>query len=146
MAYWGAIVLGWLALYTDDADERRAALAEGEAMLTAGGLVSHNYLLFYRAAIEAALNTGDWDAAERYAAALNDYTRPEPLPLIDFYIERGRALAAWGRSPRDAAAVERLERLQPEAERAGLRAALPAIEAALAGQTVAATNADHVSA
>ncbi len=147
MAYWGAIVLGWLALHSDDADERRAALAEGEALLLAGGVVSHNYLMFYPAAIETALNAGDWDAAERYAAALEDYTRPEPLPLIDLGIARGRALAAWGRGRRDAAATERLEALRAEAERAGLRAALPAIEAALTGQMLAAgTTATHVSA
>jgi class 3 adenylate cyclase/tetratricopeptide (TPR) repeat protein len=134
MAYWGAVLLGWLALDSDDAEERQAALAEGEALLNAGGLVSHNYLLFYRAAIEAALDGGDWAAAERYAAAVEDYTRPEPLPWIDFAIARGRALAAWGRGPRDAAASERLEALRAQAERAGLRAALPAIEAALAGK------------
>ena len=38
MAYWGPILLGWLARHTDDADERRAALAEGEALLRAGGV------------------------------------------------------------------------------------------------------------
>ena len=92
--------------------------------------------MFYPAAIETALNTGDWDAAERYAAALEDYTRAEPLPLIDSDIARGRALARLGpRSPRcgrgrapGAPAARRRSAL-------GLRAALPAIEAALAGQT-----------
>ena len=57
MAYWGPILLGWLARHTDDAKERAAALAEGEALLRAGGVVSHNYLMFYPAAIETALTT-----------------------------------------------------------------------------------------
>ncbi len=140
MAYWGPIMLGWLARYTDDLDERRAALAEAEALLLAGGAVSHNYLFFYRAAIETALNDGDWDAAEHHAEALEDYTRPEPLPLIDLCIARGRALAAWGRGHRDAAATGRLEALRAQAERAGLCAALPAIEAALAGSAMAASK------
>ena len=130
MAYIGPGLLGWLALYTDDTDERRAALAEGEALLAAGS-ISHNYLFFYHAAIEAALATEDWAAAERYAAALEDYTRPEPLPWPDFIIARGRALAAWGRGERDPTAVERLRSLRAHAERAGLHSALAALEAAL---------------
>jgi tetratricopeptide (TPR) repeat protein len=130
MAYFGPCLLGWLALHTDDAEERRAALAEGEALLAAGS-VSHNYLFFYHAAIEAALAAEDWAAAERYAAALEDYTRAEPLPWADFTIMRGRALAAWGSGERDAAALERLRALHDQAECAGLRSAAGAIEAAL---------------
>ncbi len=133
MAFWGPAALGWLSLHTDDDEERLASLAAGEALLVAGEAVSHNYQLFYQTAIEAAVNAGDWDAAERYATAIEDYTRPEPLPWADFIIARGRALASWGRGCRDAAAAERLQALRAQAERAGLRAALPAIEAALAG-------------
>ena len=40
----------------------------------------------------------------------------------------------WAGGRRDAARVERLERLRAEALRTGLRAGLPAIEAALAGR------------
>jgi hypothetical protein len=43
----------------------------------------------------------------------------------------GRRLAAWGRGERDATAVERLRGLRAHAERAGLRNALAALEAAL---------------
>jgi len=130
MAYFGPGLLGWLALHTDDPEERRAALAEGEALLAAGS-VSHNYFFFYQAAIDAALGARDWAAAERYAAALEEYTRPEPLPWTDFIVARGRALAAWGRGERNATAVERLRALRAQAERAGLKSALGAIEAAL---------------
>ena len=130
MAYFGPGLLGWLALHTDDAEERRAALAEGEALLAAGS-VSHNYIFFYHAAIEAALGVDDWPAAERYAAALEDYTRPEPLPWADFITARGRALAAWGRGERGAATVQRLRSLRDQADSAGLRSAVAALEAAL---------------
>ena len=130
MAFLGPALLASLALFTDDDAERRAAVAEAEALLAAGS-VSHNYFFFYRAAIETALATEDWCAAERYAAALEDYTRAEPLPFADFVIARGRALAAWGRGERDATAVERLRGLRGHAERAGLRDALVALEAAL---------------
>ena len=77
------------------------------------------------------MNADDWDAAERYAAALEDYTRPEPLPWADFFIARGRALTRFGRSRRDAALGAELTRLQDEAERVGLRVAPPALERAL---------------
>jgi hypothetical protein len=133
MAYFGPCLLGWLALHTDDPEERNAALAEGEALLAAGS-VSHNYMFFYQAAIEAALAAEDWAGAERYAAALEDYTRPEPLPWADFVIARGRALAAWGRGERDAAAADRLCALRDQCEHAGLRSAVAALEAALGAQ------------
>ncbi len=136
MAYMGPMLLGTLAYMTEDADERRAALAEAEAIL-AKGSISHNYLWFYRAAIETALLEADYDAVERYADAFEAYTRPEPLPWADFLIARGRALAACGRGARDATTTALLTRLRDLARSVGWRAALPAIEAALAGQTSA---------
>jgi hypothetical protein len=89
----GPMLLGTLARISDDAGERRAALAEA---LLAAGSVSHNYLWFYHEAIETALSTGEWDASERYAAALESYTWPEPAAA-----RRRRA----GRDAADAAGV-----------------------------------------
>ena len=128
---WVLLALGALALATDDPTVRQAALKEGEALLQAGA-VSHNHLLFRRDAIDAYLGAGDWEGAERSAAALEDYTRAEPLPFSGFYIARARALAArgGGRSDPTALAAE-LERLRKEGERLGLRVALPAIERAI---------------
>jgi hypothetical protein len=82
--------------------------------------------------MDACLRSGDWDEVERYAAVLEDYTRPEPLPSSDFFIARGRALAAFGRGQRDAATTEALQRLRDEAAGVGLVTALPALEEALA--------------
>ncbi len=126
----GPRVLGTLAMATRDPEEREQALKDGEALLRAGA-VGHNHFLFYRDAVEASLGAGDWDGAERYAAALEDYTRSEPLPWTDFFMARGRALAAFGRGDRDEATTVALERLRDEAERLGLVSALPAIEKAL---------------
>ena len=81
--------------------------------------------------MEVGLNTGDWDSVDRYAAALEDYTRPEPLPWSDFFIARGRALAEFGRGRRDDELVDTLRRLRDEAKRIGLKLAEPAIEQAL---------------
>jgi tetratricopeptide (TPR) repeat protein len=126
----GAMMLGALALATDDPEERRGALIEGESALRAGA-VSHNHFNFYRDAIEAALSIRDWAGAERYASGLEDYTRSEPLVWTDFFIARGRALAAFGRGNRDASLVTELRKLRDEGERLGLKPAIPSLEAAL---------------
>jgi hypothetical protein len=83
--------------------------------------------------IEVALDLADHDEVKRYAAALEDYTRPEPLPWSKFFIARGRALAAFGRGLRDSALTAEIRRLRHEGERLDLRIALPALETALAG-------------
>ena len=92
-AFLGPVALGALALASDDPTARQAALDQGEELLRAGA-VSHNHLLFPRDAIEVYLEAGNWERAERCAAELEQYTRSEPLPFADFYIARGRALAA----------------------------------------------------
>ena len=132
LGFHGPTVLGGLAEAVEDPDERRRALAEGEAILGQGA-VSHNYLRFYPLAIDTLLDLGDWDEAERYAAALEDYTRAEPLPWSDFFIARGRALSAIGRGRSDEGTRQELDRLRDEAHRLDYRTALPAIEQALAG-------------
>lgn len=131
LAFAGPWILGALASATDDTDKRRWALAEGEALLAAGS-ISHNHLNFYQLAIDVALEDADWQAVARYCAALEDYTRPEPLPWSDFFIARGRALAAWKSGRHGASTRQELQRLADEAERVGLRVALLALKAALA--------------
>jgi hypothetical protein len=81
--------------------------------------------------MEARLKPGDWHEVERYAAALEDFTRPEPLPWSDFFIARARVLAAYGRGKRDDATMQELTRLRDEAVRVGFIKALPALEKAL---------------
>ena len=130
IAYNGPRILGQLALTTDDPDERKRAIEEGESILRSGA-VAHNHFWFYRDVMEAALNLEDWNSAESYAQALEDFTRAEPLPWSDFFIARSRALAAFGRGGRDAATIDELRRLRDEAERIGFMTALPEIEAAL---------------
>jgi class 3 adenylate cyclase/tetratricopeptide (TPR) repeat protein len=132
VAFIGPRVLAAKALTAYGERERSEALDEGEAIARSGCL-AHNVLWFYRDAIEASLNAGDWDAAKRYAAALDDYTRPEPLPWADFFIARGCTLAAHGRGRRDGMTVQELCRLRDEAKRPGLRMALPALDRALQG-------------
>jgi hypothetical protein len=120
----GPGLLGQLAILTADDAERRRSLAEGEELLRVGS-VGHNHLRFYRHAIEASLNVEAWDEAERYAQALEDYTRPEPLPWAEFWIGWGRALAAYGRDPRNTAAVDAAKCVVDQAGRIGMLPAIP---------------------
>ena len=103
---------------------------EAESILRKG-CVSHNYLWFYRDAIELCLDMGEWKGVEHYAAALEHYTRADPLPWSDFFIARGRVLAACGRGRQDAALGKTLRDVSSEAHRLGLRLAAQRVEDAL---------------
>ena len=131
MTFLGPRVLAAMAVVTDSGRERRAALDEGDAIVRAGCL-AHVGLWFYRDAIEASLDAADWGGVERYADALEAFTRPEPLPWSDFFIARGRVLVAIGRGRRDENTRLELERLCGEARRLELVMVLPALEQASA--------------
>jgi tetratricopeptide (TPR) repeat protein len=131
IGFLGPWVLGTLALVGADAEANWAALAEGEQIL-AGDCVGHNYYAFYPNAMEVALRCRDWDELDRYADALEAYSRPEPLPWSDFFVARSRALASHGRGNREIATMQEIGRLRDEAESAGLKVYLPALETALA--------------
>jgi hypothetical protein len=79
--------------------------------------VSHNYLEFYRHAIEVSLRSSDWARAERYADALDAYTAEERLPWADLVIRSGRTRARVGRAPTDAAACVDRDAVLAEARR-----------------------------
>ena len=95
-------------------------------------MVGHNHLWFYRDAIEASLIAGDLDGIEHYAGLMEEYTRSEPLPWSDLFIERGRALADHARAPGDAGVQLRLTAVKAEIEQVNMGTALAAVERALA--------------
>jgi hypothetical protein len=130
-AYGGPWMLGYLAQVTENPRVRRAALAEGEAALTADS-VSHNHLQFRQCALEIALVERDWDALEHQARAMEDYTREEPLPWCELHIARARTLMAWERGDRGSDLVRRLRVLEAEARQAGLGPAAVALAEAVA--------------
>ena len=130
IAFTGPRILGFLALVTDDPEERRAALRESEEILRQGA-VSHNHLFFYRFAMQTTLEKSEWEEAERYAALLESYTAEQPLPWSDFFIACARALAMLGRDGPSAAVESRLRELRDQAESWGLASALPALDGAL---------------
>ena len=126
----GPVCLGFLARVSNDPAVRKRALAEGENAL-AEGCVSHNYFWFYRDAMAASLDSGDWPEVVRYADALEAYARAEPLPWSEYYVRWGRALAAFADGERGEKRVDDLARLRQEADELGIAAALPALDAAL---------------
>lgn len=130
MTFGGPIALGLLALAAADQAQCRQALTEAEAILDDGS-VGHNYLTFYEDAMEACLQVRLWDEVERYADALQDYTRSQPLPRSDYFIARGRALAAHGRGQRDQATLRELRQLRAAAGRNGFNLSQRALDAAL---------------
>ncbi|MBT6274687.1 MAG: hypothetical protein HOI95_11200 [Chromatiales bacterium] len=75
---------------------RETALAEGEEMLRQGA-TSFNFFCFHRFAMDAMLAINDWNRVDGYASALEDRASEEPLGWTDFFITRGRTLAAFGR-------------------------------------------------
>lgn len=124
----GPMVLAARARVAESEPERRELLAQGEALLDAGSL-SHNHFWYRDEAINGSLDAGDADEAERHATELECYASAEPSPWSGFIVARGRALAAARRGTPDAAT---LRVLRGRAIDLDLRAALPALEAALA--------------
>ena len=91
----GPSIFAALALALHDPSEQRELLAKGEAIIKKG-CVGHNHLRFTPMLIEVSLALGDWGEAERYATAMTEFTRPEPLPWAGFFASRARVLAANG--------------------------------------------------
>ncbi len=104
--------LGTLAVVAGSRTERQEALRRGEDLLTQNACVSHNYLWFYRDAMEASLKEKNWDAAEYYASRLEEYIAAEPLPWSEFYIAWGRALSNFGRGDHSIELLEKMDRLR----------------------------------
>lgn len=130
MGHIGPWVLGVCALVETERDARRRWLAEGEAQLERG-CVSHNHIFFGDLAIDVLLADADWPAAEAQCAKMRAYTAEQPLPLSEFIIARGLALARFGRGERSADLHAALASLRQTAADAGLDVALLAIDAAL---------------
>ncbi|MBV9521858.1 MAG: adenylate/guanylate cyclase domain-containing protein, partial [Alphaproteobacteria bacterium] len=127
----GPKVTSALSRAVEDPGERAALLAEGKGMLDRGA-VGHNHLWFYRDAIEALLSAGEGAGALRYVAALEDYTRAEPLAWSDLFAARGRTLARALQRDSDGSWRKELMAVQARLRDTGMRAFLPPVEAALA--------------
>jgi hypothetical protein len=131
--YCGPWALAALASVCDDEAICRALLAEGESML-ARDSVSHNHLEYRMHAIDVSFRLDDPRSALHHAAALEDYTRDEPLPWAELVIARARALAGLQHSGLDEATRTALQQALDTAESVGFHSQAEALRAALAGQ------------
>jgi hypothetical protein len=118
VGFCGAIICGVAACVERDAGRQKAALARGEALLRETGL-SHNHIWFRLFAIDWGLARSNWAEVERQIGRLMQYTAAEPLPFVDFLIERARTYMQLGRAPDDAAAVAKLRTLVQAARDGG---------------------------
>jgi hypothetical protein len=126
---WDKAALG--GLFEGVGRHAQGSVHEASMEFRGAGSVSHNHFFLYPDAIEASIEIGDWGGVERYVAALEDFTRSESLPWCNFFIARGRALAAWGQGRREAHFVAEIQAPCNEAERVNISSALPALKDAL---------------
>ena len=130
MGFLGAPIFGAFARLARSADERNAALREGEALLRQP-CASHCHLWFYRDAMEAVLEADQGADLARYAQALEDYVRHEPLPWAGLMAARARALAALRQHGQSEARMGALRGVRAELAAAQLGFALRAVDAEL---------------
>jgi len=131
MGHIGPWLHGVRALTEPDPLERSRWLDEGERQLALGS-VSHNHVDLRGIAIDALLEVGDLDGVERNCVRIESYTAQEPLPLSDWIVRRGRALARVAGGERGDALVATLRALRDEGAQAEITVQLPALDAAIA--------------
>ena len=126
----GALVFGVLARAERDPASRRKAMAAGEEILSRGA-PPHSHLIFYDLAIEASLDDGQWEEAERYCALFDAYTAAEPFPLSQFVSKCGRALSRVGRGESGTELLMQLQALRRQAHDTQCLVYLERIDAAI---------------
>jgi len=133
MKFAGPLMLGALAEVGDDEEVRRQALMEGTAILDEG-CVGHNYLWFYRGAMESMLRAGNWAGVEAFADAADEYMQGEQIPWLALLVARARALAEVGANGHSTAADQRLREIRDKVAELGFKVLLTALDDALAAQ------------
>jgi tetratricopeptide (TPR) repeat protein len=142
VTFFGPPILGFLAQYTSDAEERRRCIDEAMRILDLG-CAGHNHFFFYRPAIDLSLRLHDWECAEHYADMLESKFSEEAVPLVAFTVERARTLAAAGRGTREPGLLARLENIAQQARDAHAFFAVPELERAAAGLRSDLDSASH---
>ena len=138
----GPAMLGLLATVSPEPAERERLLQEGEALLD-GEFPAHAVMMFYRAAIDIALHEQAWDAALRYADAIDAFVRPEALAWGMLVAERARALVALARRGPQPQVLAQLEDLRTRLRYAGLGSLAPEVERALSGCALTPNPSSH---
>ena len=131
MGHIGPWVHGVCALVETDRDARIAWLDAGERQL-ALGCVSHNHLQLRELAIDVLLELGDFDGVAQQCDRIAAYTASESLPMSEFVMARGRALARFGRGEHSPHLLEALRDLRSTGAQSEMTTLLPAIDTAIA--------------
>jgi len=131
MGHIGPWIHGVCALVETDRDARIAWLEAGERQL-ALGCVSHNHIQLRELAIDVLLELGDVDGVEQQCAAIAAYTANESLPMSEFSMARGRALARFGRGERSQGLLDDLRALRSSAAQSEMNTLLPTLDVAIA--------------
>ncbi len=129
MGFFGSSLLAGMARSAEAPAERKRLLQDGEAMLESS--LAHARLFFYRDAIDAVLQDGNWDEALRYAEGLEQFVRDEPLAFAELVAARARALATLGQRGPEPAILAELTGLRERLTLAGFRGLVPEIDSAL---------------
>ncbi len=126
--FFGSVAHGARAMMAERAGDLRRILADGERSL-AQGAPAHGHFWYRSEAIEALLREKDFDGVLWQASALENFTRAERVPWVEFQVRRARALAAAGSGAADAG---ELTSCRERAHALSLARAIPAIDDALA--------------
>lgn len=115
-SYVGAMSLGALALVSENTDDKKAFIGRGEDLLTRP-CPAHNHLYFYRDAMEACLDMGDFDELYRLTDAFEKSLREKGIIWAEFFIQRARLLADINNGRQPASAKKKIATLLEEAHR-----------------------------
>jgi class 3 adenylate cyclase/tetratricopeptide (TPR) repeat protein len=110
----GPIVCGGFARLSQSLAEGLGWVERGLEMLVNARL-AHNDIFFRKAVIDWAIGAGEWPLVDRMCHDLKALTEAEPLPYVDFLVDRAQALQALQRNREDQQALETLARLSAEA-------------------------------
>jgi class 3 adenylate cyclase/tetratricopeptide (TPR) repeat protein len=138
MGHIGPWLHGVRALTETEPVARSRWLDEGERQLALGS-VSHNHVQLREVAIDALLEIDDLDGVERNCVRIERYMAQESLPMSDWIVRRGRALARVAGGERSDALRAELQSLSDQGKRAEAFARVPALDAAIAQVTASAS-------
>lgn len=123
----GPWVYATAALVGNNKEVTKSYLAKGDELL-ADGCIGHNYFRFYVLAMESCIRWQMWAELDYYKQQLIDYTREEPTPWSQYYIQRATLIL---KSQTEDVSQGDVRSLILQAQEAGLLSSVNALSALL---------------